>query len=77
MWEIWDVSPTWVPGVEWAWDDYEVEESSRRALLLYSNPVDRYWELFSLPEDDLQLASRLDRVADRADDEFVRVLYVD
>ena len=76
MWEIWDGQPSWSPGVEWAWDDYEMDESSRHALLLYSNPTDRYWEFFHLPEDEIALASRFDRVQDRADDEFVAVFHV-
>jgi hypothetical protein len=76
MWEVWDGSPVWEPGIEWHWDDYEVDESSRYAVLLYSNPVDRYWEFFSLPEGELALQSRWDRVQDRADDEFVAVFHV-
>jgi len=75
-WEVWEDSPVWRPGVEWTFSDYEVSEGSRTALLVYSNPVDRYWEFFSLPEDDLNLSARLDRVQDRVDDEFVAVYYV-
>ena len=76
MWELWEEKPSWSPGVEWVWDDYEMNESSRTALMLYSNPVDRYWEFFHMPDDELALSVRLERVAGRSDDEFVRVLYV-
>lgn len=75
-WEVWDGEPVWSPGVEWTWADYEVSEDSRHALLLYSNPTDRYWEFFHMPEDDLALSVRMDRVADRGDDEYVGVWYV-
>ena len=75
-WEIWDGSPVWEPGVEWVWDDYEVSDASPDALLLYSNPTDRYWEFFRLPDEELALSSRWDRVQDRADDEYVGVFHV-
>jgi hypothetical protein len=75
-WEIWEDVPFWSPGVEWEWDDYEVTDSSRHALLLYSNPTDRYWEFFRLPEQEVALNIRMDRVADRGDDEYVGVWYV-
>lgn len=75
-WEVWDDSPTWKPGIEWVWDDYEVSESSRHAMLLYSNPTDRHWEFFYLPDEELALQARWDKVQDHADDEYVGVWHV-
>lgn len=75
MWEVWDRFPTWEPGVEWIWDDYEISESSPYAILVYSNPTDRYWEFFG-PGDEVALQARWDRVQDRADDEYVGVWHV-
>lgn len=77
MWELYEDEPSWQPFADWSYEDYEVVEDSRLAVLTYSNPTDRYWELFVLPDDELSLASRWDRVQDRADDEYVGVWYVD
>jgi len=76
MWEIWDGQPSWVPGVEWEWEDYEMDESSPHVMLVYSNPVDRFWEIFLMPGDEMKLASRMDRIAYRSDDEFLWTFHV-
>lgn len=75
-WHMYDVEPLWIPGVEWDWRDFEVSEDSGVALLTYSNPTDRYWELFG-PGEEMELASRWDRIQDRADDEYVGVWHVE
>jgi hypothetical protein len=53
-----------------------MDEGSSHVMLVYSNPVDRFWEIFSMPGDELKLASRLDRIADRSDDEFLWTFHV-
>ena len=76
-WELYEEEPSWSPAFGWSYEDYEIVEDSKMAILTYSNPTDRYWEVFFLPEDELSLSSRWDRVQDRADDEYVGVWYVD
>jgi hypothetical protein len=75
-WHMYEDQPMWAPGIEWDWMDFQVSEGSRLSLLTYSNPTDRYWELFG-PGEEMTLAARWDRIQDRADDEYVGVWHVE